>query len=580
MTIADTRATLKKLLERKEGLVIALSGKWGTGKTHLWKEIQEHSNDPQVQKAAKVSLFGVRSIGDLRLRAIQECIQYLKEDGIWNNVIRYVSPIMKAAKAWSGKGAAVDELALLAAPLVLSNRLIVLDDVERKHSSLSVDEVFGFIDDCTQARQCRVILILNTDGLRQDNDKELWEKFREKVIEYEIRIDTSPEEAFDVASTIVASRFASEIQATSVICGITNIRILVKIIRAANRLFEGYQEVPEGVTVRMIPSMVLLSGIYYKGLDDGPDIEFVLGHGSSDIRQVRELPRREPASSGSQLEDETLKQKSHAKWTTLLARLGINTVDEFESLFVDFLKSGLLDDAKMKGIVEKYVSESRTLERNRKLEKLLEDYKWSPELSDTMLVNEARELFADADLAPGVVTLIHSVLLTLDGGKEAAKALLKSAVERIRRDQAAIPRHFSLEGLHPELIAEIEKVNSRHLEKMTLDQAIATIFGKRAWGSEEESVLSGSTPEGFKSTMRSLRGEELKLFVLMNIDHYLNRAQYQRLGHAAENFLIACQSIVADQESPRLAFIIRDALRRAGMIAVLETQLALGAEVP
>jgi KAP family P-loop domain len=564
MTIADTKATLEKLLERKEGSVIALSGKWGTGKTHLWKDIQERSKDPQVRKAAKVSLFGVRSIGELKLRAVQECVPYLKEDGTWNNVVRRVSSIAKAAKALSGKGALVDELALLAAPYVLSNKLIILDDVERKHSNLSVDEVFGFIDDCTQAHQCRVLLILNVDGLSQGNDKELWEKFREKVIEYEISIDTSPEEAFDIAATIAASRFSSETRAACVVCGITNIRILVKIIRAVNRLFEGYQKVHEGVTGRMIPSMVLISGIYYKGLDDSPDIEFVLGHGS--IGQLRELGRRE------QGENQESEKKSRAKWETLLARLGISTVNEFEPLFVDFLKSGLLDDGKVKGIVSKYVSEKMTLERHQKLDKLLEDFKWSPEKSDAMLVSQARELFTNTDLAPGEVTLIHSILTPLDGGPEAAEDLIKAAVEKIRRDQSAIPRHFRLEGLHPALVAEIENANSKHVEEMSLGQVIETVLGKRAWGYEEESVLRGSTPQGFESTIRSLKGEGLKLFMLRNIDLYINRVQFPRFGNAMANFLIACQSIVADQGNPRLAFIIRDAFRRSDLAAALEPE--------
>jgi hypothetical protein len=39
-----------------------------------------------------------------------------------------------------------------------------------------------------------------------------------------------------------------------------------------------------------------------------------------------------------------------------------------------------------------------------------------------------------------------------------------------------------------------------------------------------------------------------------------------------ENFLIACQSIATDQANPRLAFIIRDAFRRADLTAVLEAQ--------
>lgn len=88
--------------------------------------------------------------------------------------------LKKVLKSIHSGFSALDELGLIAAPMMLKGRFIVIDDIERKHEKLSIDEILGFIDDCVQSLECRILLILNSDQL---GDKKLWELFREKVID-------------------------------------------------------------------------------------------------------------------------------------------------------------------------------------------------------------------------------------------------------------------------------------------------------------------------------------------------------------------------------------------------------------
>ena len=69
---------------------------------------------------------------------------------------------------------------MLAVPGILKDKVIVLDDIERKHDKLSIDEVLGFIDEFTQQHGARFVVILNSDQL--DNRK-VWDTLREKVVE-------------------------------------------------------------------------------------------------------------------------------------------------------------------------------------------------------------------------------------------------------------------------------------------------------------------------------------------------------------------------------------------------------------
>jgi tRNA A37 threonylcarbamoyladenosine biosynthesis protein TsaE len=58
MSLKSTKDHLIHLLANQDNKVIALSGKWGTGKSHLWREVQYASEDKTIKSALYVSLFG------------------------------------------------------------------------------------------------------------------------------------------------------------------------------------------------------------------------------------------------------------------------------------------------------------------------------------------------------------------------------------------------------------------------------------------------------------------------------------------------------------------------------------------
>ena len=323
------------LLGDREVRVMALSGKWGTGKSHMWNSLRKSSTDAEVQRALYVSLFGVASLAELKLKLAQSAVPMLEKKGPRADAVRgTITAITKAAQGFFKLGSALDEFALLAVPAMVRDKFIVVDDIERKHDKLAIDEVLGFIDDFTQNYGCRILLILNTDQLA---DKTVWEKFREKVIDEELRLDTTPAEAFDIAVQLSPSHFAAKIKPAVEACGITNIRIIRKVIRAANKILAAHAPLQDNVLDRVIPSTVLLSAIHYKGIEDGPTITFVLDSESSVGRLIA---RHERERRGKEATDE---DKLHARWALLLNRLGIAYTDEYEKLVSDYLNAGLVD---------------------------------------------------------------------------------------------------------------------------------------------------------------------------------------------------------------------------------------------
>ena len=74
MTLKSTKVNLERLLLDKENKVVALSGLWGTGKSHLWDDVKASSADPAVKSALYVSLFGVADMATLKLKIVQSAV--------------------------------------------------------------------------------------------------------------------------------------------------------------------------------------------------------------------------------------------------------------------------------------------------------------------------------------------------------------------------------------------------------------------------------------------------------------------------------------------------------------------------
>ncbi len=404
MTLQATKTHLIQLLAEPENRVIAFSGKWGTGKSHMWRELKEASNDSSVKNALYVSLFGLGDMSQVKLKIVQAAIPNAEANpGFWDGVMTGVTGIRKALEGFHKGFSGLSEFALLAVPAILRNKMIVLDDIERKHQNLSIDEVLGFIDEFTQQYGARFVLILNSDQLE---NKTIWDTLHEKVVDQEIRLDTSPSEAFDIAIGLTPSTYGARIKEPVEVCRLTNIRIIRKVIRAVNRILGARKTLSDAVLMRVIPSTVLLAAINYKGIENGPDFNFVLNCGSSTDWEDWEKKEEELDEGG----------KRRAKWRLLMKELGIMISDDYELIVIEYLRSGLFDDRAVSEIIDRYVAEDKAMEA-RELARQFQDHAiWHYKLTKSELLAEAKELGEVAHLLdPYSVTSVHKLLSEIQG---------------------------------------------------------------------------------------------------------------------------------------------------------------------
>lgn len=554
MSLQKTKEQLIQLLGQTDNSVIALSGKWGTGKTHLWNEVKAGSDDDKIKNALYVSLFGLSSIDQVKRKLIETAIPGVESHGgVFDGLKSLFKAGVRAASEHYKALAAINDLnVLLMAPVVLRNKLIVIDDIERKHEKLGIDEVLGFIDEYSKQHGSRFVLVLNDDQLSSNGDQaKLWAMFREKVIDQEIKLSTSAEESFSIAVGLAPSKYAEAIKRAVITCGLTNIRIVVKVIRAANQIL-ARRDLDEAIQARVIPSIVLFSAIHYRGLDGGPDFKFALNVGNSDWARFAKDRNDEPTSE----------ERREDGWRMLMQELGIHSCDEFEKLLVEFLESGLFEADAIEAIIDRYVAEKERMEAREGARDFLKRVFWDHRVDEAQLVADAADLPAKADLLdPFIVTELDSVLAELPEGGAIGRAIVDSWIEAFKKSN---PTTVNDENpfnnpLHPKIQAEFAAINTTAQAKATVVDACMHIIENSGWGTLQEVTMQRATVADFEAAIREMKDlDKLRGFMRRMIEMRLNRATYDpHFGTATEHFMEACRNISNDAASPRLASLIQ-----------------------
>lgn len=567
MSIESTKKQLIELLERVDNNVIALSGKWGTGKTHLWNEVKKESKDEKVQKALYVSLFGLSTVDQVKRKLMEGALPEVAIGGGRLEAVKSIfrTGVTAAATHYKALAAINDLNLLLIAPVALRNRVIVIDDIERKHEKLGIDEVLGFIDEYSKEFKSRFVLVLNDDQLSSKGEQEkLWATFREKVIDQEIKLSTSPEEAFSIAIKLWPSKYEAALNRACIACALTNIRIVGKMIKAANQILAN-RDLTDAIQARVMPSIVLFAAIHYRGLEDGPDFQFALNVANPDWGHFIRDKNAEP----------TEQEKREDRWRMLMSELGIHGCDDFEKVLVEFLESGLFKSDQVQAIIERYVAEGLAMDARQNARSFIVKAIWDHRATDADLVAEAAGFPAVADhLDPYVATELHGILGELVGGQPLADQVIQAWIAAFNARGGPAPEDDNPFGnpLHQDIKAAFDAAVAQSHAEATVVQACMHVIENNGWGTMQEVAMKKATAADFESAIRDMDIDTLRRFMRRMIQMRLQKGTYdQHFGTATERFMEACRAIANDQApgSIRLAKLIRRLFEKTALASEL-----------
>jgi hypothetical protein len=203
-------AYLKK--DISNGKVIMLSGKWGSGKTHFWKNIIEKDLIEFQTKKQKAyiytSLYGNTSIDKIEDNIYAQA--YLCAIGGENIVLKGYEKIKDFGKRFGSFCTLLDVSKLVdgiddiqqknikksALSYLGNGGIVCFDDFERKSKDIDLNDLFGFISHLAIDLNCKVVIILN-DDVFEGNEKGVFLRVKEKSVSKFLKYEPNIKDLFD-----------------------------------------------------------------------------------------------------------------------------------------------------------------------------------------------------------------------------------------------------------------------------------------------------------------------------------------------------------------------------------------------
>jgi hypothetical protein len=217
------------------GKVIMLSGKWGSGKTHFWKnKVQTVLNGNEKEKKipnSYISLYGKTSIEEIRNEVflkIFESMDIFKIDdksfGLAKDTANLVADLTKTVSVFGFNldlskivDKSFEKLEKVKEEkkekdienILNSGAIICFDDFERKSKDIDLNDLFGFITQLTLNFDCKVVIILN-DDVFEGEEKKIFSNVKEKSVSKFLKYEPSIKELFETIFSIERYRVLDE----------------------------------------------------------------------------------------------------------------------------------------------------------------------------------------------------------------------------------------------------------------------------------------------------------------------------------------------------------------------------------
>ncbi len=342
MSVQLVRQEVDRFLSTKDPEVISISGRWGVGKTFAWNcylDDARRKRQIALGRYSYVSLFGVNSLDELKYSIFENSVMS-STAGLEPSVETLRSNTTAVAERLGKKSlwflqqfpwvkghiGGLGPLWFLS----IAETIICLDDIERHGEHLRVRDVLGLVSSLKEQKRCKVVLILNDEALEQGVDKADFDVYLEKVVDTSLKFEPSAAECAAIALT--ADTETNKLLAENcVTLGISNIRVIRKIERAALRVKEMLANFDEQVLRQAIQSLALIGWSVYEP-KRAPPVEYLKAR----IDRVFASAKNQPIT------------ETEAAWNALLDAYGFLTLDEFDLALLDGVQKGLFDPVQIK----------------------------------------------------------------------------------------------------------------------------------------------------------------------------------------------------------------------------------------
>lgn len=521
MTIQVANNQIKKFLNSSANEVIAIKGKWGTGKTFLWNKMLQEANDLNeiaLTHYSYVSAFGLNCIDTLRDKIFENQIsreligKAFSLDTFLNNVGSTLGHLIKKTgksiikvgsealnkKVFDSKDALPVSNSLLY--MCVTNSIICIDDLERKGKKITQNEILGLVSDLKYQKNCKVILIFN-DAAFTTEDRKCYEELREKVIDKEVYFNPTSKECTDILYKGVDIDKNKKIIAE--LCnklGISNIRILFTIDKLANDLLPILENYPNEIIQQALSALVLHCYCYYSKDKSLPSFE-----------QLRTLTYAQTYLSKEE-------EKSQEKWVSMLQEYGYASTDDFDFIISDGVQNGYFDEASLleqARIMSEKITASKSHDSFYDAWRLFHDSFKDNELD---VINALHDSFKENYKYLSLNDLNSTVLVLKalnQGGK--ADSLINLYLEDKKSDSEHLAKvyaatHFG-EKIDKTLKESVESIFNNQKTENTLQETLLNIASRDSWSEKETYIIDQATTDEIYALLKGTSDDSFKKII-------------------------------------------------------------------
>lgn len=482
MSIETVKKEITRFLESETPEVMAIKGKWGTGKTHLWNDLLKTNKDKiKLEKYSYVSLFGINSL-DVFKYAIFENTVSRNLIGKDSSIENFKENLLETSTALGKKGLeifksksnshTIESLAFFS----IKNTLICIDDLERKGKGLKLKDVLGLVSLLKEQRNCKVVLLLNEgeEGLKD------YATYCEKVVDIELVFEPTATENVEIAFNGKNDYAIQVIKESAIKLKIKNIRVLKQIERFVGLVTPHLSDCELEITQQVASSLTLFAWCHYCHDDKNvPSLDF--------IKKTEYFY----SSSSNKKENETEEQKKEREWKRVIFDYGYTSANELDSLLINVIRNGYVIPSELQNKCKKLNQETKARKSATKYEKAWDLYYNSLDNNVEQVIEGLESCFKDEIdyLSNRDLTRIVWLFEELNNQNKAEDLVNFYIQEKSKTENVKFfnPKYISDEAItiKSKFQTFYSSQINEHLESETIEQVFSRIYGKNGWSSED-----------------------------------------------------------------------------------------------
>ena len=540
MTASLARNEIRRFLTNDEPEVLSITGRWGVGKTYAWSQelsVYRQAANFERRRYSYVSAFVLPSIKDLKEAVFQSTIRLDGSDvqptvdSLREN-LKSIEGVTRLAE-WGGRrltkasssllslvpwAGSAGELILPTASLLIKDQIICIDDLERAGEGLDLIEILGFASQMKELRNCKVVLLLNKEGLADNLPN--YERYLEKTADQAIVFEPSPDESARIALSEQDPPDA-ELAKCVIKLGITNIRVIRRIRKFLSHIEPRFAAWHEDTIKQAIQSLALFGWSIFEP-------EF-----APSVSAIRSYNRYQGLFDDDAATDEGRSVLNH-----LMQSYGFSGVDDFDEVLISGVQKGAFDVQKLETEAESLNIRFRNAEARNHISEPWNLFGGSFEDNSAEIeaaIRAAVDGYAGL-VQPSEINSFYELLCDL-GRDQAAEEVLSSYMEQ----QVDRPRGFFEPSSHPSfsrrananVLAAFEAaLAERPLERNPVE-VLSGIETNSGWDPEDIGFLASLTSGQLVELYKSLECEQLRIIIMASlrfVDANSGPESYQQFG--------------------------------------------------